>query len=151
MDAYCLKCRTRRPIKNAERIIMKNGRPATIGQCPVCGSKIYKIEKKIEKGAAQATVLAKEVTRSWLADVPADKVFWCHDGRVLKNLEELSAALREMSDETFAHHVTSDKNDFSKWVQEVIEDQELSIRLRNASSRSQAYEAVANRLSRLKR
>jgi RNase P subunit RPR2 len=45
MQAYCVKCRTKREIKNAKVIIMKNGRPATQGVCPVCGTKMFRIGK----------------------------------------------------------------------------------------------------------
>ncbi len=45
MQAYCLKCRAKREIKNPTSIVMKNGRPATRGTCPVCGSKIFRIGK----------------------------------------------------------------------------------------------------------
>ncbi len=45
MEGYCMKCKTKREIKNAEHITMKNGKPATQGVCPVCGTKIFKIGK----------------------------------------------------------------------------------------------------------
>ena len=45
MDAYCLKCREKREIENPEEVILKNGRPATRGDCPACGTKIYRIGK----------------------------------------------------------------------------------------------------------
>ena len=45
MDAYCVKCRTKRSMKNPKDIKMKNGRPATSGVCPVCGTKIFRIGK----------------------------------------------------------------------------------------------------------
>jgi hypothetical protein len=32
-------------MRNARAITMKNGRPATQGVCPVCGTKIFKIGK----------------------------------------------------------------------------------------------------------
>jgi len=40
---YCVKCKASRDIKDAQQITMKNGRPATQGVCPVCGTKIFKI------------------------------------------------------------------------------------------------------------
>ena len=43
MQGYCMKCRTMREMKNPEKVTMKNGRPATKGTCPVCGTKIFKI------------------------------------------------------------------------------------------------------------
>ena len=45
MEAYCMKCRANREIKNPKSIVMKNGRPATQGECPVCGTKVYRIGK----------------------------------------------------------------------------------------------------------
>ncbi len=42
-NGYCVKCKTSREIKDAKQITMKNGRPATQGLCPVCGTKIFKI------------------------------------------------------------------------------------------------------------
>jgi hypothetical protein len=45
MEGYCLKCRTKREIKDATKVTLKNGRPATQGTCPVCGTKITRIGK----------------------------------------------------------------------------------------------------------
>ena len=45
MEAYCMKCKTKREMSNPEQITMKNGRPATQGKCPVCGTKMFKIGK----------------------------------------------------------------------------------------------------------
>jgi Domain of unknown function (DUF5679) len=42
-EAYCVKCKAKREIKDAVQITMKNGRPATEGKCPVCGTKMFKI------------------------------------------------------------------------------------------------------------
>lgn len=42
-NGYCVKCKSSREIKDAKAITMKNGRPATQGTCPVCGTKIFKI------------------------------------------------------------------------------------------------------------
>ena len=45
MQAYCMKCRTKREMKDAKSITMKNSRPATQGTCPVCGTKLFRIGK----------------------------------------------------------------------------------------------------------
>ena len=45
MQAYCVKCRAKREIKNQTAVTMKNGKPATQGVCPVCGTKIFRIGK----------------------------------------------------------------------------------------------------------
>ena len=45
MQAYCMKCRAKREMKDARAITMKNGKPATQGVCPVCGTKMFRIGK----------------------------------------------------------------------------------------------------------
>lgn len=45
MQAYCVKCRAKKEIKSPTSITMKNGRPATRGTCPTCGTKIFRIGK----------------------------------------------------------------------------------------------------------
>ena len=92
----------------------------------------------------------KGVTRAWLGDVPEAKVFWCHDGRVVQNLEELAVALRDMPEETFRYHVNKDKNDFRNWVNDVIGDATLANQLGKASTRTTYAHKVEARLSWLK-
>lgn len=45
MQAYCMKCRAKREMKNAKSVTLKNGRPATQGVCSVCGTKTFRIGK----------------------------------------------------------------------------------------------------------
>ena len=45
MQAYYMKCRKKVDIKNPRAITMKNGRPATQGKCPGCGTKVFRIGK----------------------------------------------------------------------------------------------------------
>lgn len=42
-EAYCVKCKAKREIKNPADVTMKNGKPAISGECPVCGTKIFRI------------------------------------------------------------------------------------------------------------
>ncbi len=42
-QGYCMKCRTKREMKNPEKVTLKNGRPATRGTCPNCGTKMSRI------------------------------------------------------------------------------------------------------------
>jgi DNA-directed RNA polymerase subunit RPC12/RpoP len=42
-QGYCMKCRTKVEIKDAKKIKMKNGKPATSGACPKCGTKVFRI------------------------------------------------------------------------------------------------------------
>jgi hypothetical protein len=42
-EAYCVKCKTKREVKDAEQVTMKNGKHALKGKCPVCGTSVFKI------------------------------------------------------------------------------------------------------------
>jgi hypothetical protein len=40
---FGFKCRTKREMKNPEKVTLKNKRQATRGTCPHCGTKIFRI------------------------------------------------------------------------------------------------------------
>jgi RNase P subunit RPR2 len=40
---YCVKCKAKTDNVNAERVTMKNGRPATRVQCATCATKKFRI------------------------------------------------------------------------------------------------------------
>ncbi len=42
-EAYCVKCRKTVEIKDPQETTMKNGRPATKGVCPTCGTGVFRI------------------------------------------------------------------------------------------------------------
>ena len=63
------------------------------------------------------------------------KYFWLANGTVVRNIYELSDALKAMDDELFIKHVTEDKNDFAKWAGEVLKNEHLAQKLSNAKSR----------------
>jgi hypothetical protein len=46
VSMYCVKCRQKREISDAEKVTMKNGKPAMKGKCPVCGTAMFKIGAK---------------------------------------------------------------------------------------------------------
>lgn len=41
--AYCVKCKEKREMKDAQEVEMKGGRRAMQGICTVCGTKMFKI------------------------------------------------------------------------------------------------------------
>lgn len=45
MTTYCLRCQAHREIKDAEQVMMKNGRPQVRGKCRDCGSRVSRIGK----------------------------------------------------------------------------------------------------------
>ncbi len=47
VEAYCVKCKAKREMKEPKEVTMKNGKPAVKGTCPVCGTGMYKIGGKL--------------------------------------------------------------------------------------------------------
>lgn len=88
----------------------------------------------------------KNPTAEWLSNVPSDKVFWAHNGPVISSLDELAAALQNMPEETYAHHVSPTNNDFSNWIRDVIGDSTLANNLARAANREAAIKALQSRL-----
>jgi hypothetical protein len=42
-EAFCVKCKAKKTMKDEQQIKMKNGKPATQGACPDCGTKMFRI------------------------------------------------------------------------------------------------------------
>ncbi len=42
-EGYCVRCKAKQPIAEAVEEVMKNGRKAVKGKCPVCGVVMFKI------------------------------------------------------------------------------------------------------------
>ena len=42
-EAYCVKCKAKQQMKDPKVVTMKNGKNATQGTCPVCGTKMFRI------------------------------------------------------------------------------------------------------------
>jgi RNase P subunit RPR2 len=55
MEAYCVKCKAKQPMKDPTETTMKNGKPATTGTCSVCGTKMFKIGGSGSTGAEAGT------------------------------------------------------------------------------------------------
>jgi predicted RNA-binding Zn-ribbon protein involved in translation (DUF1610 family) len=42
-QAYCVKCKAKREMKDEKKVTMKNGKKAVKGVCPKCGTGMYRI------------------------------------------------------------------------------------------------------------
>jgi hypothetical protein len=49
IQAYCVKCRAKREMRDARSITMKNGKPAAQEMCPVCGTKIEEMTRPLPR------------------------------------------------------------------------------------------------------
>jgi len=42
-QAYCVKCKAKVDMAKEQKVTLKNGKPATKGECPNCGTKVFRI------------------------------------------------------------------------------------------------------------
>lgn len=45
VEAYCVKCKKKQEMKDPKAVKLKNGKDATTGTCPKCGTKMFRIGK----------------------------------------------------------------------------------------------------------
>jgi len=45
-EAYCVKCKAKKEMKDPKEVTMKNGRKAMKGSCPDCSTGMYRIMGK---------------------------------------------------------------------------------------------------------
>jgi hypothetical protein len=90
--------------------------------------------------------VTKQDAEKLLADVPEYRSFWCNDGRIFRNMRDLSAGLASMSVHTFAYHLNAEKNDFSNWLKDSVEDEQLAEDLEDPISRREAAKTVKERV-----
>tara|TARA_Y100000310_G_C20689043_1_gene820990 strand:- start:773 stop:1390 length:618 start_codon:yes stop_codon:yes gene_type:complete len=87
----------------------------------------------------------------YLKDVKADHHFILKTGDAIKNLEDLLKQLRGMDDDTFLHHVNDHKNDFSKWINDIIKDKDLADSLGSIIKKAEMLHTVKGRIKQLKK
>lgn len=95
--------------------------------------------------------LKSEEAKRILSNTPPDKAFWVNNGPVLRSIIELANAAKKLTDQQFIHHVNKAKNDFAKWVDEVIKDSELARELRRIRTKDDLAGAVTARLKQLQK
>jgi DNA topoisomerase-1 len=63
VEAYCVKCKAKRPMANGQAVYMANGRPAARGECSVCGTGLFKIGATPEHQALPKPVVKSKKRR----------------------------------------------------------------------------------------
>ena len=96
-------------------------------------------------------MVTKEEARRFLGDVAPEQCFWFINGPILINLDDLANALPNISNESYAHHVDKKKNDFGKWVDEVVGDKKLAHDLQKSKNKESAVKKARARLDSLKK
>ncbi|HEX6479956.1 MAG TPA: alpha/beta fold hydrolase [Ktedonobacteraceae bacterium] len=49
VEAWCVKCKKKTPVRNAHEVTMKNGRIAIRGTCEVCGTNLHRIGRLVSE------------------------------------------------------------------------------------------------------
>ena len=95
--------------------------------------------------------LTKDEAKRILSNTAPDKAFWVNNGPVLKNVIELATTAAKLTPQQFMHHVNNAKNDFAKWVGEVIRDSELAQQLKRVKTKEDLARVATNRLRQLQK
>ena len=96
-------------------------------------------------------MVTKEEAAKYLCNAASEHCFWVNNGPILKNVEELADALESISEDIYNYHANQDKNDFSKWISEVIGDSKLANDLLSSKNKSSAVNKIRARLNSLKK
>lgn len=73
------------------------------------------------------------------------QAFWVNNGPVVKSVEHLLKALKEMSDEQYAYHTKREGNDFAKWVLDCLGDSATATSLKKARTRVGAVRTLSKK------
>ncbi len=100
---------------------------------------------------AEKKTLNREKALLFLGNVKDGEEFYSHDGKMFRNLRDLSEGLKNMSMDTFRYHVNNGKNDFASWVALSIGDEALAEKISRASNPKEMRKIVLERIRQLKR
>jgi hypothetical protein len=96
---------------------------------------------------AQLKIMREKI----LSDCPPDKAFWTCNGTIARNIYELVNAVRALNEDAFKYHVNDDnhKNDFAKWISDVLEDKILSKQLEKIRNKEKYLTVIEHRIKQL--
>lgn len=83
-----------------------------------------------------------------------DKWFALCDGRKVTDYYALAELLETLNDDSFNYHVTPDRNDFSTWIADVFNDEDLASSIRDTRNkfemRARIYKHLFEKLRKAK-
>ena len=95
-------------------------------------------------------VRTKQDAARVLSEIEGDKRFYSNDGCIISDLQQLAECLAHMNDDSFGYHVTPEKNDFSRWIGDVLGDEKLARDISVVVNRLEAAAMVKTRVTWLK-
>lgn len=96
-------------------------------------------------------VRTKQDAARVLGDTSGDKCFFCRDGCISRNLYQLAECLDHITEDSYRHHTTEVRNDFSNWVRDVFGDDKLANDLGRCSNNAEASKTVRDRIAWLQK
>ncbi|MFC1691264.1 hypothetical protein ACFL0W_03720 [Nanoarchaeota archaeon] len=104
-------------------------------------------QNKAKKAKAEEPLTPKK--SFVLNDVQDENAFYSADGSRLMNLKHLAEALDTMHEDTYISHANDQKNDFSNWIKEVIEEHELAENINGKTQKEAHVEVLKHIVSEL--
>ncbi|HSF80580.1 MAG TPA: type I DNA topoisomerase [Anaerolineales bacterium] len=71
MEAYCVKCKTKREVLNPQAVFTDSGSPATRGVCPICGTNLYRMGRTDAHAGMTAPVKSNKSGKLVIVESPA--------------------------------------------------------------------------------
>ncbi len=85
-----------------------------------------------------ATPVAKAKKAPKVKEASPAQCFWVNHGPVCKNVSELQAAIKKMSDTQYAYHTKRGGNDFAKWMRDVMKHPVCAAKLEKVRTKTGA-------------
>jgi len=78
-----------------------------------------------------------------------EEAFWCCNGTIATNIYELMDAIEDMREIDFVYHVNLQKNDFARWIRDVLRYDELADALEGVLEREEYLKILQEMILRL--
>ena len=111
-------------------------------------TKIKKVAKSPLKKIVSKAKSVKAIIKRNLIYAEPGAHLWIHFGPIVGNLKDFLNSLRNMDAETFRYHVNEQRNDFAKWVEDIMQDQGLAKLLQSIKEKKKYVQAVEKHLKK---
>jgi hypothetical protein len=108
------------------------------------------IIKSSTTSAASAASVNSAITRVVSSSAPIyvqpNERFYFKDGKIASSLKDLFYVINDISDDTFYHHVSAERNDFSNWIRDVLKENSLAKDISTIYSRKDLLDFLKDKI-----
>ena len=79
--------------------------------------------------------------------IDPNQYFYLHNGGAIRDLSELHSALLNMDDSIFYYHVNQEKNDFSNWIKDILEEKNLALQLKKTIDKNTTITLIEKKIN----